>query len=436
LEQSGIKTIPDAVRGSRPIPTFVTMLNEQYRMTQAIGSIVSDLSYGGKLISGQGKNVGQRPLFIDVSNDFGQSYFSVHDKSYYHPYSAVLLQNLHTHFRDWLGPKIEFLSPFRAQRTLLQALANDLSSSAKSFGAKTIHKAQGSQENTIVVDLTAHSADKPQRFFIEEDAENLINVALSRAQERLIIIGSLKMISNLGRAGNYWDRFLQIVLERCDKVDASKFMIGPTATEDVGAFASTKEFDDKVDLPCVFVDGNDLLCPQSVHDLFSNTRSMTRLIVVKNIDSPRTGHGVTYRHDQGGRVPAFMTWGGWLFLPLGQDKTGQHWVAASVPETTKRLSTIACGHLFDSSFEVKDTLRLLCLKCNKGLILKGGRGSYRLACDAEYCFYSRSMSKNDARILIEVCNMSCPECGAKPLPRESGQGVFIGAQTIRLAKAR
>lgn len=426
--------IPNAVRRSRRAPTFVSMLNEQYRMTQAIGNIVSHLSYGGKLASGASQEFGQRPRFIDVSNLFGRSQFSVHEQSYYQPYSAVLLQNLRKHFGDWLGPRNEFLSPFRAQSKLLQAVSRDLSSLEKSFGAKTIHKAQGSQEHTIVVDLTAHSADKPQRFFTAEDAENLINVALSRAQERLIIIGSLEMIRILATAGNYWDRFLKMILQRCDTVDASKLMINSAVTEDIGAFVSTNQCTDDPQLPSVFVDRSDVPCPPSIHALFSNTRSSTRLIVVNDINSPRTGYGVTYRRDGRRAVPAFMTWRGWLCLPLDRDNTGQHWVVAHLPETTKKLSTIACGHLFDSSFEVKDTLRLLCPRCNKDLILKGGSSLFRLACEQPYCAYSRPISLSDAQMLIEICNMSCPECGAKPQarPRQSDHSVFIGCSNYPL----
>lgn len=421
--------ISDAVRGDRPAPLFVSMLKEQYRMTQSISNIVSDLSYGGKLASGPNKSLGHRPLFIDVSVLCGRSHFSVQEKSYYQPYSAILLHNLHKHFGDWLGPKIEFLSPFRAQRTLLQAVAKDLSSSKQTFGAKTIHKAQGSQEHTIVVDLTAHSADKPHRFFTGEDAENLINVALSRAQERLIILGSLKMIRALCVSGNYWERFLDMALHRCDRIDAAKLIVDSIASRDVGALVSTMQGVDDLQMPSVFVEGSGRNCPPSVHDLFSRTRSMTRLIVVNDADSPRTGHGVTYRHDRHGQVPAFLAWRGLLCLPLETKEAVDSWAIVHSPETTKKLSSISCGHLFDSGFEVKDTLRLLCARCNKDLILKGARGVYRLVCERGYeCGYSRRISLKDAQMLIEICNMSCPECGAKPQPRlnSSGESVFVG----------
>src|ERR1019366_1223502 len=60
------------------LPPFVSMLREQYRMTESIAQVVSDLSYFGKLITNQGIGVGTRPVFVDVSELCPMSIYSVH----------------------------------------------------------------------------------------------------------------------------------------------------------------------------------------------------------------------------------------------------------------------------------------------------------------------------------------------------------------------
>jgi hypothetical protein len=410
------------------LPSYVSMLQEQYRMTERIGSIVSNLSYGGKLATGEGKGLGARPLFIDVSALCPTSYFSVQSDSYYQPTSAILLSHLHRHFHEWLGPAVEFLSPFRAQKTLLQAIAKDLSSDGRAFKAATIHKSQGSQENTIIVDLTAHSADKPQRFFRGEETENLINVALSRAQEHLIVIGNLDMVRQLSESIPYWRRFLEMVEGRCDHIEAKKLIKRPYLAEDPAeAFASLGSQDD-LQLPCVFVGGGDVTCSASVERIFSTSRAMMRLVVAQSQDVQSLGGGITYRNNPRGGLPVFALSRGVLCLPVKM-RNGRQWLAERLPETTRSLSTLACGHLFDPQFDVKDSLRLLCTRCNRPLVLKRHYGDYRLACERGWdCGYSRPLGLKDAQILIEICNISCPECGAKPQPRpsSSNHAVFVG----------
>ena len=171
---------------SGDLPPFVSMLREQYRMTQRIAQIVSELSYGGKLITNVGIGGGEKPVFVDVSDFCPTSPYSVQEKSYYQPHTVAFLNAICSDFPEWLGPENLLLSPFRAQKALLDAASKDLSKPNLRFSASTIHKAQGSEKHTVIVDLTAHSTDTPQNFLVGEDAENLINVALSRAQQACI----------------------------------------------------------------------------------------------------------------------------------------------------------------------------------------------------------------------------------------------------------
>lgn len=406
---------------------YVSMLRQQYRMTESIAIIVSDLSYGGKLESGDGMQIGTKPIFIDVSDVCASSYFSVQESSYYQPYSAILLYYLKEYFGEWLGRSNLLLSPFRSQRSLLQAIARDISTTTQSFSASTIHKSQGSQDDTVLVDLTAHSTENPQKFFTGEETENLINVALSRAQNRLLIFGNLQMIRQLKQQGGYWQRFYNLAENRCTHIKALEIIVNPNLYQNVSA--GIEAFDEKVDditFPSVYVEDPQFPL-EPVVNLFSRVRAQTKLMVLKNSSSLNVGNGITYRQDTRGAMPAFAISQGLLCLPISKGKDIGKWIIHKLPETTKKLNFIACGHLLDSQVEAKDTLRLHCIKCSHSLILKSRQGIYRLVCSGIYCGYTRPLNLTDAKVLIEAYNILCPECQAKGQPRASANGsIFIG----------
>lgn len=416
---------------NKDIPAFVSMLRQQYRMTQTIANIVSKLSYGGRLECGDGIDIGNRPIFIDVATFCGTSHFSIEEQSYYHPYSALLLQNLRDYFSQWLGPINLILTPFRSQQSLMQSLAKDLTSPNHTFTASTIHKSQGSQEDTVIVDLTAHSAVNPQQFFTGEETEKLINVALSRAQNRLLIIGNLEMIRQLAHLGGYWERFWNVINTACTHIKAGNIVAGSRMFRDIAEGIRTLGINkDDVQLPSVYVEDIDTPCPSTVQELFVAARSSTKLVVLhkRNTSASRV-RGITYRRDKSSVVPSFGVSRGILGLPLPRADYGRRWAFAELPETTKKLNFLACGHLLDGPFEVQDTIRTLCPRCNHALTLSQSYGTYRFTCERMYeCNYSRQLTLKDAQILIETNNIRCPECKAKPQPRISHahKNVFVG----------
>ncbi len=412
-------------RASDLLPSFVSMLREQYRMTERIAEVVSDLSYFGKLITNQGIGVGTRPVFVDVSGLCPTSPYSVQERSYYQPYSMILLNAICTNFRKWLGPENLLLSPFRAQRALLDAASKDLSRPNRKMSASTIHKAQGSQEHTVLVDLTAHSADNPQRFFTGDEAQNLINVALSRAQQNLIVFGSVRLVQTLAATNEYWQRFW-------DKIRNGYVQVSfRDVIADVRLHASLSEAFQSLDrqepqlLPSVLVESASESCPDDVKHLFAETKLGMKLVVTSGGRLPPnvTTDGVTDRDCRSGAIPPCATWQGHLALPITRQ-----WGAFRMPETTKKLANIACGHLYEAQFEIGDTHRLLCIRCSHPLLLQMSFGKCKLRCEREYCGYSRSLTMRDAQTLVEVRNLKCPLCGSRPQPRQqkSSGNVFLG----------
>ena len=73
------------------------------------------------------------------------------------------------------------LTPFRAQRAMLrQRLA---AHGVEGVRVSTVHRAQGSEAPVVLFD----PADGAQPFLRTEDAERLLNVALSRAQAKVVV---------------------------------------------------------------------------------------------------------------------------------------------------------------------------------------------------------------------------------------------------------
>jgi hypothetical protein len=73
------------------------------------------------------------------------------------------------------------LTPFRAQRALLRSM---LRQDCKGVSISTVHRAQGTERRTIIFD----PVDGNSNFLLGDEARRLVNVALSRAEARLVLI--------------------------------------------------------------------------------------------------------------------------------------------------------------------------------------------------------------------------------------------------------
>src|SRR5690606_5358990 len=79
------------------------------------------------------------------------------------------------------------------------------------YAASTIHRAQGGEEKSVVVDLTTHSPRMIAGFFRGEDSAKLVNVAISRPQDQLIIIANRAMLRAVRSAPRFWGTLLNRV---------------------------------------------------------------------------------------------------------------------------------------------------------------------------------------------------------------------------------
>ncbi|MCG3471633.1 AAA domain-containing protein [Xenorhabdus bovienii] len=195
------------------------MLSMQYRMAPAIGEIISNCFYEGNL--GTGRNeapewMQQLPApwnktvsWIDTSEN--SLLETVVDKGIANKAEVDLLCNLLQTLIEYPGaldelkawdktdatPPIGIITGYRKQVELLQKRIESASwaSPIRSLiKIDTIDSYQGSENRIILISLVRHNTENKAGFMTDNAR---VNVALSRAKERLIVVGAGSMWRNV-----------------------------------------------------------------------------------------------------------------------------------------------------------------------------------------------------------------------------------------------
>jgi DNA replication ATP-dependent helicase Dna2 len=189
------------------------LLNEQSRMADEICEIVSHVFYDGELILAGDcdrdpvwraerrvqrlARIGTERVHVERCQEegtFKQTKYGIGTRFE----SAQKVSNIAADCAMEVGEdKILVLTPYRAQRSLIKALLRNVG--RRNIRVSTIHRAQGSECHTVIFDPVFTSGEKLLGH--PEEGPRLINVALSRAKARLVVILSNGDLSNeyLGR---------------------------------------------------------------------------------------------------------------------------------------------------------------------------------------------------------------------------------------------
>ncbi len=198
----------DQAEGDHPLRA---MLVEQYRMHPQIASLVSQTFYAGKLktaeVVARQADAGPAILLVDSVDPACASETSpTGSKS--NPFHARLVAEL----VGAAGTKdIAVITPYRAQVRLIREELRRLCPGWLETGELevfTVHRFQGRDKELVIFDTV--EAPGTRCNFLNEiknpDAPNLVNVALSRARRRLIVVAhlphltaNLSDVSMLGR---------------------------------------------------------------------------------------------------------------------------------------------------------------------------------------------------------------------------------------------
>jgi DNA replication ATP-dependent helicase Dna2 len=182
------------------------LLNEQGRMEESICDVVGNVFYDGKLIVAEDCEgnpiwraervvrdvvpMGRKNVYLHLCQQEG-----VFNSNYGGPVrfeSADFIAELVARLVRTLSPEqIAVLCPYRAQRSVLKSNLR-----RKGFSAvkvSTVHRAQGSECHTVIFDSVLASTEFLNN---DENGPRLLNVALSRAQARLVIVASRGDLQN------------------------------------------------------------------------------------------------------------------------------------------------------------------------------------------------------------------------------------------------
>ncbi len=206
FEVAGIKdNIDHGLQDNR-----VSLLDTQYRMARPICDVVSDLAYDQRLKSDPGVEALAAPtaaaepwpseslVLVDTSEMASACIQDPKPGSYsrINPVHACLGTTLANRLVTGGVDQVAVITPYTSQARLLSACSRKLGSS-EVVTASTVHRFQGSERNAVIVDLT----DAPlQRGASQltganvEKALRLLNVAISRAKGKLIVLADLQFI--------------------------------------------------------------------------------------------------------------------------------------------------------------------------------------------------------------------------------------------------
>lgn len=177
----------------------VVLLDEQSRMAAPISDLVSDLFYDGALrvaadaLASPAWTAARRRSFAGIDADTPVSVqrmkrdgaWSATERGPVRRESAdAIADAVATALEsgEWSPDEVIVLTPFRAQRALIRQRlrARGVPESVK---VSTVHRAQGSEAPVVLFD----PADGTQPFLQTEEARRLVNVALSRAQAKVVV---------------------------------------------------------------------------------------------------------------------------------------------------------------------------------------------------------------------------------------------------------
>jgi hypothetical protein len=201
-------------------PSFCATLTEQHRMHPAISEIPNRLIYGSRLrdaadTADESELAGwfdlewghDNPVLLvdtqgldawvtSVKRAHGASRLNFLSATVCVDLAAQVLRRDRPDFVEGGRPRVMIVCPYRPHARLLSLLAREEFADGEVV-AGTAHTFQGSEASTLIFDLVNDEPHwrvamfDPQR---DEDTQRLINVALTRARRRLIVVGDFEYV--------------------------------------------------------------------------------------------------------------------------------------------------------------------------------------------------------------------------------------------------
>ena len=184
----------------KPVDTVV-LLNTQYRMKEVIAGFSSHYFYNNQLLSpAHLQNTGTHITFIDTAGSGYNEEYGADGSSLQNKGELAIVQKLLE--TEGLDPfKTAFISPYAGQVAAAKELL------PKQLRISTIDSFQGQEKENIIISLVRSNDDGDIGFLKDH---RRMNVAITRAKERLFVIGDSATIG----ADVFYNAFLTYI-EKC-----------------------------------------------------------------------------------------------------------------------------------------------------------------------------------------------------------------------------
>lgn len=212
--------IPSAVEHGNDPPSLV-VLTDQHRMDQPICDLVSALSYDGRLITAPA--VLRRPLRSGFGTDAALLYVdtsgldqpaSLGRENLLH---AGIVRSLVARYTASAIPHrgesptcmLGVITPYVAQANRIRRV---LGARFGHVPVATVHRFQGSEMDTVILDIPERPGIHPSTFLTARSADDvgarLLNVAASRARRSLLVVADFAHLRATTPPGGFTARFL------------------------------------------------------------------------------------------------------------------------------------------------------------------------------------------------------------------------------------
>jgi len=173
------------------------MLTYHYRCAKKIISFSNQYFYGQSLNLSFAKDEGQLAL-ADVHNGTKTSRNECYDEA-----KAIVDYVKRNQVNDAV-----VITPFLAQQHLLTQLLSE--QGIKDVTASTIHSVQGAEKKTIIISPAVSERTSERTFQWLSSHKEIANVAVTRAQENLLVFADQKAVENLSKKqDNVWLELLK-----------------------------------------------------------------------------------------------------------------------------------------------------------------------------------------------------------------------------------
>jgi hypothetical protein len=184
---------------------IVVMLDTQYRMHPVIGTLVGDMFYDGQLVNAESTKErssiaamnpypGQALTVLDTA---GKTTCSTLEGSYsrQNEQTARMCVELAAEAVSDGVESIAIVTPYVQQSRLIRKLLSDERISGDRVECKTVHRFQGNERDMVIFDTVDTKPMKPGVLLAgskgRTSAPNLINVSISRAKGKLIVVSDV-----------------------------------------------------------------------------------------------------------------------------------------------------------------------------------------------------------------------------------------------------